>query len=292
MLALAVRVPARAAPGSARGMATLRDMKNRIRAVGNMAKITKSMKMVAAAKLKRAEKAMVPAIPMGNVSLRLQNLLGGPTEVKKRLIVCITADRGLCGAINTSVAKEVKKIVANDEANGVESRILLIGDKGRVALNRGYIPKFALAFNDFGKQNFSYGQAAFIADEITKLEKDFSYDVVTLVANHYQNIVSYNTTSTDIISLKQLEQLQTTYLSHYGRPSRLPDLWSHYLTNAIFRACREAATVEQAQRMSAMENASKNAKEMVAKLTLTYNRTRQAVITKELIEIISGAAAL
>jgi len=278
--------------GAVRGMATLKDMKNRIKAVSNMAKITKSMKMVAAAKLKRAEKAMEAAIPLGKVSGRLQMLLGAPEKFQKRLVVCITADRGLCGAINTNVAKEVKSIVAKDEAAGRETSIVLLGDKGRAALQRQYGKNFTLSFNDFGKQNFSYSQAAFVVDRI--VNSDLKYDVVTVVANEYKNIVTYSTVSHDFASAEIMGQQVSALLPHYDVDSlgTTDDIWAHYLANTIFRCVRESTTVEQAQRMSAMESASKNAKEMVAKLTLTYNRTRQAVITKELIEIISGAAAL
>lgn len=278
---------------ASRSMATLQDMNRRITAVKNMKKITSSMKMVAAAKLRRAENDLPPAINVGLSTKRLADKVGMPEgKPAKAILVCITADRGLCGAANTSVAKAVIRQMGQNAKDGIETSIVTVGDKGRVILRRDFAKSIIHSFNDFGKVNFSYAQAAYIADQIVA---SGGFDTLTVFHNVYKNKISYFTDGKTCLSPEKFAAQVSATLGHYnlrGDRHLLENYAVNHITNTLFASIRENNVVELAQRMSAMDNATSNAGDMIARLQLQYNRQRQAVITRELIEIISGANAL
>lgn len=282
-----------AQPANVRNMATLKEISRRLAGVKNMKKITKAMKMVAASKLRVAERQMKPARNFGAASTRLVGKVDERPEVKQRMVVAITTDRGLCGGVNTAVSKKVKSIVAKDEANGVQTKIAIIGDKGRQQLGRIYSKNIIGVFNDMGRNPFNYTQASFIASQV--LENDFKFDECTIVHNKYRSAIAYDTVEVPILSADGMKKVAGTKLVAYqaeGDPDILENYQAHTFANAIYAGFSESYTVEQSSRMNAMEGASGNASDMIESLQMTYNRTRQAVITRELIEIISGASAL
>ncbi len=275
-----------------RGMATLQEMKRRIDSVANMSKITASMKMVSAAKLRRAELAFEPAKVMGASSSALPELMGQPEEKPEtRLVIAVSADKGLCGAANTVIAKKTMKIVDEDKAAGIETVVVTVGDKARGTLTtKGYDVEHA--FNEFGKAQFSHAQASYIADVILS---EVEFDVATIIHNEFVNVITYNTVEKPVLSPEKMTEQMGSALSHYnlrGDRHLMENYAAAHLANALFAAVRENATVEFSQRMSAMDSASTNASDMIEKLSIVYNRERQAAITTELTEIISGAASL
>lgn len=281
------------AASSTRGMATLRDMQQRLTSLENMGKITASMKMVAAAKLRQAERFLDVAQSYGSATQVLADRVGIPedTEVKKSLILGVTTDRGLCGGVNSQLVKEMILQFNAATAEGKDVEFALLGEKGRAILKRAHGDKISLIFNEFGKAAFSYGQASYIADTILdKLE----FDTISVVSNKYVSIISYEQQSKTMLSPTMLDEAKTADpLVAYQRPGTdISNYGAFALANVIYAATMENIVVEQSARMNAMESASKNAAEMEDVVRLAYNRQRQAVITRELIEIISGAAAL
>eukprot|EP00300_Choanocystis_sp_HF-7_P037553 c53743_g1_i1.p2 GENE.c53743_g1_i1~~c53743_g1_i1.p2 ORF type:complete len:292 (+),score=73.63 c53743_g1_i1:48-923(+) len=286
---------ARAGPAvraSVRAMATLQDMNRRITGVKNMKKITSSMKMVAAAKLRRAENDLGPAKMVGLSTKRLVDKVGVPdTKPAAAMLVCITADRGLCGAANSSVAKAtIQKLKENQKA-GIETSVVTIGEKGRLLIRRDFGKSIVHSFNDFGKTAFSYAQAGYIVDQMMSVP----FDHLTIFHNVYKNKISYITEGKVCLAPEKFAAQVSAALGHYnlrGDRHMLENYAVAHIVNTIYAGARENNVVELAQRMSAMDNATSNAGDMIASLQLMYNRQRQAVITRELIEIISGANAL
>jgi F-type H+-transporting ATPase subunit gamma len=284
---------AQQAPAHVRNMATLKEISRRLAGVKNMQKITKAMKMVAASKLRVAERNMKPARHFGSASARLTDKVDERPEIKQRLVLAVTTDRGLCGGVNTAISKVVKRIVAEDAANGIDTKVAIIGDKGRQQLGRVMGKDIIGIYNEMGRQAFNYSQASFIANDI--LENEFKFDECTIVHNKYRTAIAYDTNELPILSAENMKKVAGAKLVAYqaeGDPDILDNYQAHTFANAIYMAFSENYTVEQSSRMNAMEGASGNATDMIASLELTYNRTRQAVITRELIEIISGASAL
>ncbi|KAL1767170.1 ATP synthase subunit gamma, mitochondrial isoform X1 [Sigmodon hispidus] len=237
-----------------RNMATLKDITRRLKSIKNIQKITKSMKMVAAAKYARAERELKPARVYGIGSLALYEK-ADIEDKKKHFLNGVSSDRGRCGAVHSSVAKQMKNEVANLTAAGKEVMLVRIGDKIKGMLYRTHSDQFLVSFKDVGRKPPTFGDASTIVLEL--LNSGYEFDEGSIIFNQFK--------------------------SNYQEYS---------LANIIYYSLKESTTSEQSARMTAMDNASKNASEMIDKLTLTFNRTRQAVITKELIEIISGAAAL
>lgn len=276
-----------------------------MRSVGNIGKITKAMKMVAASKMRVAQINTMNSRGMVQPLLRLLGDLPA-TNGDRNVYVPITTDRGLCGGINTTVAKYTRGTMraaaaATEESGSAEDRearsdvLYILGEKGRSQLQRDMRSSIYATAADTGKVRITYALTSALADEITATE----YDVVRMLYNRFVSAISFQTTVATLLSPNMLEReaeagglLDTYEIEGPDRPELLQDLAEFQLASTLFNGLMENNCSEQASRMSAMENSTKNAGEMLDKLTLTYNRTRQASITTELIEIISGATAL
>ena len=290
-------------------MASLDDLKKRISSVKSTQKITKAMKMVAAAKLRRAQESAERGRPysqkMNNIILNLSGgisdkenapkLLSGTGEDKVHLCVVLTADRGLCGGFNSNIIKKAKLYFQKLSDSGKVLKIITVGSKGYDQLKR--------AFKDNIIENISFKESKnanyFDADKVGKIliqkfeQKEF--DVCTIFYNQFKNVITQIPQEQQIIPLKINEEEKSSEENYEFEPDEdeiLANLLPKNISTQIFKAMLENSASEQGSRMSAMDNATRNAGEMVDKLTIQYNRSRQAAITKELIEIISGAESL
>jgi len=272
-----------------RGMATLKAISLRLKSVKNIQKITQSMKMVSAAKYARAERELRLARPFGEGSQAFYEKaeVTAPEDGKKQLIIAISSDRGLCGAIHTSVGRLIRNKIQNSSDNIM---VVCVGDKSRGLLQRLFGQNILFAAKEIGRKVPVFEDASRIATAI--LDSGFQYDSGSIVYNRFKSVVSYNTSEIPIFSLNAINAApkMTTYDSLDS--DVLQSYMEYSLAATMFYTMKENACSEQSSRMTAMDNASKNAGEMIDKLALTFNRTRQAVITRELIEIISGASAL
>ncbi|KAL7371260.1 hypothetical protein ABVT39_023069 [Epinephelus coioides] len=278
--------------GQVRNMATLKDITIRLKSIKNIQKITKSMKMVAAAKYARAERSLKPARVYGSGALALYekvDIKAPEDKAVKHLIVGVTSDRGLCGAIHSGIAKAIKSEINTLTSTGKEVMVVNVGDKLRGLLHRTHGKHIILNCKEVGRKPPSFGDASIVATEL--LNSGYEFDQGAVFFNRFRSVISYKTEQKPLFST---ETVANADLSIYDDIDA--DVLRNYqefaLVNVIYLALKEGSTAEQSARMTAMDSASKNASEMIDKLTLTFNRTRQAVITKELIEIISGAAAL
>jgi len=274
-------------------MPNLKVVAMRLKSVKNIQKITQSMKMVSAAKYARAEKDLKAARPLGVAAQHFyeQAEVKCEKEAPKRLYVAITSDRGLAGGVHSSICKTIRNELQECTPEQVENtKIICVGDKSRAFMARYFPKNTILVGSEIGRLPPQFGDAAGVANAI--LSCGYEFDEGNVLYNYYKSVVSYNTTaipifSTDVImeaeKITAYDSLDADVLQSYKEFS---------LASLIYYAMKEGATSEQSSRMTAMDNSSKNAGEMIDKLTITYNRTRQAVITGELIEIISGAAAL
>ena len=290
-------------------MASLDDLKKRISSVKSTQKITKAMKMVAAAKLRRAQESAERGRPysqkMNNIILNLSSgisdkenapkLLAGTGEDKVHLCVVMTADRGLCGGFNSNIIKKAKSYFQKLSDSGKELKIITVGSKGYDQLKRAYKDNIIenISFKDSKNANY------FDADKVGKIliqkfeQKEF--DVCTIFYNQFKNVITHIPQEQQIIPLKINEEEKSSGENYEFEPDEdeiLGNLLPKNISTQIFKAMLENSASEQGSRMSAMDNATRNAGEMVDKLTIEYNRSRQAAITKELIEIISGAESL
>ena len=291
-------------------MASLDDLKKRISSVKSTQKITKAMKMVAAAKLRRAqesaERGRPYSVKMNNIILNLSGaitdienapkLLAGTGQDKIHLCVVMTADRGLCGGFNSNIIKKAKAYFQKLSENGKELKIITVGSKGYDQLKRVYKDKIIekISFKDSKNANY------FDADKVGKLiiakfeKKEF--DVCTIFYNQFKNVITQIPQEQQLIPLKTTEKEEKSLDENYefepDEDEILGNLLPKNISTQIFKAMLENSASEQGSRMSAMDNATRNAGEMVDKLTIQYNRSRHAAITKELIEIISGAESL
>jgi F-type H+-transporting ATPase subunit gamma len=291
-------------------MASLKDMRVRIASTKATQKITKAMQMVAASKLRRAQAAAEAARPyaerMGKVlgsiaaavagSDSAPKLLAGTGSDKVHLLVVCTAERGLCGAFNSSIvrlARERANALMND---GKEVKILCVGRKGLDQLRRVYGKQIIETIELRGVKQIGFEQADMVAAKILALFAEGAFDVCTLFFSRFKSVIAQVPTALPIIPPvfeKSAEPAaNASYEYEPDEEEILNELLPRNLSVQVFRALLENAASEQGARMSAMDNATRNAGEMIRKQTLTYNRTRQAMITKELIEIISGAEAL
>jgi len=278
--------------GQVRNMATLKDITIRLKSIKNIQKITKSMKMVAAAKYARADRALRPARVYGNGALALYEKaeIKAPEDANKHLIVGVSSDRGLCGAIHSGVAKAIKAQIGEMTAAGKEVMVVNIGDKLRGILHRTHGQHILLNFKEVGRKPPTFTDASIIASELINL--GYEYDQGSLIYNNFRSVISYKIDKKPIFSNDTVANAESMGIYDDIDADVLRNYQEFALVNMIYFGLKESTTSEQSARMTAMDSASKNASEMIDKLTLTFNRTRQAVITKELIEIISGAAAL
>ncbi len=290
-------------------MPSLKDLKNRIATVKSTRKITKAMQMVAAAKLRRAQDAAEASRPyterfnavMAGLAASVgtsdsaPKLLRGTGSDQTHLLVVMTAERGLCGGFNGNIAKLAKAHAAKLIAAGKTVKIMTVGKKGRDAMRRDHSDKFVGHVDLTEVKRVSYGDAQGIAKEVLARFDAGEFDVATIFFSEFENVISQIPTATQIIPAKfdtDADAVSTIYDYEPSEEAILADLLPRGVATQIFAALLENGASEQGARMSAMDNATRNAGDMIERLTIQYNRTRQAVITNELIEIISGAEAL
>lgn len=293
-------------------MASLKEMRSRIGSVKATQKITKAMQMVAAAKLKRAQEAAESARPyaqrMSTVIANLASgvdknsdtapaLLVGPGPEKNHLLVVATADRGLCGGFNTNIVRLAREKIAELEAEGKTVKIICVGKKGRDQLKRIHGDKIVQTFDMSGVKRLSLADVQPIADKIMEMFDARVVDVVSLIHAQFKSVISQVPVNKSLIpaDVSQSADLDLQGAAYEYEPDEteiLETLLPRNLSTQLLSALLENAAGEQGSRMQAMDNATRNAGDMIDALTLQYNRTRQAQITKELIEIISGAEAL
>ena len=291
-------------------MASLDDLKKRISSVKSTQKITKAMKMVAAAKLRRAQESAEKGRPysekMNNIILNLSSgisdkenapkLLSGTGEDKVHLCVVMTSDRGLCGGFNSNIIKKAKLYFQKLSENGKELKIITVGSKGYDQLKRVYHDKIIENISFKESKNTNYFDADKVGKIIIEKFEKKEFDVCTIFYNQFKNVITQIPQEQQIIPLKTIEEEdQSSDIGYEFEPDEdeiLGNLLPKNISTQIFKAMLENSASEQGSRMSAMDNATRNAGEMVDKLTIEYNRSRQAAITKELIEIISGAESL
>jgi F-type H+-transporting ATPase subunit gamma len=291
-------------------MASLKDMRNRIASTKATQKITKAMQMVAASKLRRAQVAAEAARPfaermetvLGNIAASLggldsaPKLLAGTGRDNVHLLVVCTAERGLCGAFNSSIVRLAREHANRLTAEGKEVKFFCVGRKGYDQLRRLYERQIVDRVELRGVRQIGFEQAQMIAEKILALFEDGGFDVCTLFFSRFKSVIAQLPTAQQIIPAQVTEApgdgVRAVYEYEPDEEDILAELLPRYVATQVYRALLENAASEQGARMSAMDNATRNAGEMIRKQTLTYNRTRQAMITKELIEIISGAEAL
>ncbi|AWO98272.1 ATP synthase subunit gamma isoform 2 [Scophthalmus maximus] len=274
-------------------MATLKDITIRLKSIKNIQKITKSMKMVAAAKYARAEKQLKPARVYGSGALALYekaDIKAPEDKAAKHLLIGVTSDRGLCGAVHSGVAKAIKSDIALMTKAGKEVMVINVGDKLRGILHRTHGQHILMNFKEIGRKPPTFGDASIIASEM--INCGYEYDQGSVIYNRFRSVISYKAERKPVFSNDTITNSENMNIYDDIDADVLRNYQEFALVNIIYLALKESSTSEQSARMTAMDSASKNASEMIDKLTLTFNRTRQAVITKELIEIISGAAAL
>ena len=292
-------------------MPSLKDLKTRIESVKSTRKITKAMQMVAAAKLRRAQEAAEAGRPyaekmaavIGGLAASVggsdsaPRLLAGTGQDQTHLLVVMTAERGLCGGFNSSIARLAKARIAELTAQGKTVKVLTVGKKGREQLRRDYANLLIGHIDLFEVKRVGYENAAAIAKDVMARFDAGEFDVATIFYNRFQSVISQIPTAQQIIpavfeDAAEDVGAETPYDYEPSEEAILSDLLPIGVTTQIFTALLENGASEQGARMSAMDNATRNAGDMIDKLTIEFNRSRQAVITNELIEIISGAEAL
>ena len=291
-------------------MPSLDDLRKRISSVKSTQKITKAMKMVAAAKLRKAQEMAEKGRPYSDkMHLIIQNLsqaisdpanaprlLVGSGQDKTHLCVVMTADRGLCGGFNTNIVKQAKNYFNKILKESKNLKIITVGSKGLDQLKREY-GKYIIKKIDFkNKKKISFQDASLVGDEIVKSFKNNEFDKCLIFYNKFKNVMTQIPQSQQLIPAKEGEdnnkQQVTSYDFEPEEDEILEDLLPKNISTQIYKGFLENSASEQGSRMTAMDNATRNAGDLVEKLTINYNRSRQAAITKELIEIISGAESL
>ena len=289
-------------------MPSLKDLKNRIGSVKSTQKITSAMKMVAAAKLRRAQEQAISSRPYSSslekivtglankLSVNAPDLLKGNPEIKTQLLVVFSADRGLCGGFNSSINRSVKSEIIKLENENLKTKLLFIGRKSADALRREFGERFLEVITG-NSANPKFIESSIIAKKIIDLFKDGQFGSCKIVFNKFISAISQEVTFKNLIPIEipQMDNDNENKFVYEYEPSEdeiLEDLLTRNLTTQLFSAQIESTASELAARMTAMDNATRNAGDLIDRLTLQYNRTRQAFITKELIEIISGAEAL
>ena len=292
-------------------MPSLDDLKKRIKSVKSTQKITKAMKMVAAAKLRKAQENAEKGRPyskkMQNIILNLTRsisdpknapkLLSGTGNDKTYLCVVLTADRGLCGGFNTNICKLAKtsfKKILNEQKN---LKIITVGSKGFDQIKREYGKHVIKKYSFKEKKQITFKEADTVGNEIIRLFNQNEFDKCILFFNNFKNVITQIPQAQQIIPIdnKSTKSQEENFLPYEFEPDEdeiLEDLLPKNISTQVFKAFLENAASEQGSRMTAMDNATRNAGDLVDKLTINYNRSRQASITKELIEIISGAESL
>ncbi len=296
-------------------MPSLKDIKTQINSVGSTKKITSAMKMVAASKLRRSQEKAEAARPY---SSRLEEMLSslassaasgegiiklltGTGNDQNYIVVPVSADRGLCGGFNSSINRETFKLVKSLEGNGKKVQLMPVGKKSRDFFNRITKDQIIESFVDLNVSSTGYESALNISNKLQELYFDGKFDKCILVFNKFKSAISQEVTQQQLIPLdvsnseKEEKKENSSNVIYDYEPDEetiLNDLLPKNVSIQIFKVLLESDAGEQGARMAAMDNATRNAGEMIDSLTLKYNRTRQAFITKELIEIISGAESI
>jgi F-type H+-transporting ATPase subunit gamma len=296
-------------------MPSLKEYRLRIRSVRSTQKITKAMKMVAAAKLRRAQEQAQAARPyaermermLASLASNVRGIAGAPPLLagtgadKRQLLIVATSDRGLCGSFNSSIVREARRVIRRLLAEGKDVRVLCVGRKGRDQLRRDFSQLLAGTIDEVGRKRLTFADAVRVTDRVTQMFAANEFDVATVVYNRFKSAISQVVTVQQLIPLPapaeaeaeiKSDGAKAVYEFEPGEEAILAELLPLNLRVQMFRALLENAASEQGARMTAMDNATRNAGDMINGLTQSYNRQRQAVITKELIEIISGAEAL
>ena len=295
-------------------MPSLDDLKKRIASVKSTQKITKAMKMVAAAKLRKAQEAAEQSRPYSDNMKNLmdsisrgfvptdnsRNLLTGSDEDKTYLLVLFTSERGLCGGFNSQISKALREKVVDLQKENKTVKIICIGKKGYDIVKRQYGDQIVDTVDLSAVKSIQYGDAKKISDKIIKMYFDSEFDKCLIFYNKFKSVISQIPTEQQVVPAEIVESDNDENISRDNsffefEPNEkeiLEELLPLNFAVQIFKALLESSASEQGSRMSAMDNASRNASDMIDSLTLFYNRSRQAVITKELIEIISGAEAV
>merc|ERR1712203_887529 len=275
------------------GMANLKAIALRLKSIKNIQKITASMKMVSAAKFSRAERDLRAAKPYGQGAQAFYKgagVEGAATEGEHKLLyVALTSDRGLCGGVHSSICKTIRNEML-EMPSVANVGIICVGDKSRAQLGRLFSKNIICVGSEIGRLPPQVGDAAKIASQI--MTCGFEFNVGKAYYNKFKSIVSYQTTELPLYTSETVKAAPNLALYDSVDDDVLQSYLEYSMASKIYYTLKEGATSEQSSRMNAMENSSKNSGEMIDKLTIYYNRTRQAVITGELIEIISGAAAL
>ncbi|MBF5093169.1 F0F1 ATP synthase subunit gamma [Azospirillum sp. INR13] len=295
-------------------MPNLKDLKNRIASVQSTRKITSAMKMVAASKLRRAQEQAEASGPyaermgrmLSSLAANVQDSGNGPKLMtgtgadKVHLLVVISSDRGLCGAFNGSIVREAKRQIVRLQGEGKTVKLLTVGRKGRDQLKREFASLIVESYEDVGRRRLGFSDADMVATKVLSMFDAGEFDVCSVIFNKFKSAISQVVTVQQLIPFAVAteaaeaagSEAKAMYEFEPDEEQILAELLPRNLSIQIYRALLESAASEQGARMTAMDNATRNAGDMINKLTITYNRTRQAYITKELIEIISGAEAL
>lgn len=289
-------------------MASLKELKDRIGSVKSTQKITKAKQMVAAAKLRRAQSAAEAARPyaerlaavMASLATEVSGdsapkLLAGTGSNQKHLLVVVNTDKGLCGGLNSNIVKEAKLRAKKLIAEGKDVQFYLVGKKGRAPIKRDYSNKIAKHFDTSNVKTPGFEEADAVAEELIAMFEDGAFDVAHLVAPTFQSALVQIPTIAQLIPVPSPEEASggdAVVQYEPGEEEILEELLPRYVKTQIFGALLEREASEQGASMTAMDNATRNAGDLINKLTIQYNRSRQAAITTELIEIIAGAEAL
>ena len=297
-------------------MPSLKDLRVRIKSVKSTQKITSAMKMVAAAKLRRAQEQAESARPYADRMARMLEslaaayegrpdappLLAGTGKDAAHLVIVATSDRGLCGGFNSGVVREARRLIRELLADRKDVKILCIGRKGRDQLKRDFGARIVGTVEDIGKPRLTFAAAEGIQKRLLTMFEAGEFDIATVIYSRFKSAISQIVTRQRLIPLPapaaerespgRAQGVRATYEYEPSEEELLADLLRRNLAVQLFRALLESWASEQGARMTAMDSATRNAGDIIDRLTLFYNRTRQAYITKELIEIISGAEAL
>lgn len=294
-------------------MPSLKDYRNRITSVKSTKKITSAMKMVAASKLRRAQQAAEASQPyatrmaamlsrlVANIDINENSpvLLAGTGRQDVQLLVLVTSDRGLCGGFNSTIIRLARQKILELTGQGRKVKVLCVGRKGREALKRDHADKIIHTFEGLGKKRLSFAEAQSVSQYILDMAARGEFDVCTVLYNEFKSVIKQVPTAQQIVPFavqkteeEKTEGAKALYEFEPTEEAILESLLPRNLSVQVFRSLLDSAAGEQAARMTAMDNSTRNAGDMINKLTVRYNRARQAYITKELIEIISGAEAV
>ena len=293
-------------------MPSLKELRSRIGSVKQTQKITSAMKLVAASKLRRAQEQAEASRPfaermsdmLANLSASVADIEGAPPLLagtgrdEVHLLVVATADRGLCGGFNSSIARGARNRIRELRGAGKQVKVLCIGRKGRDMLRREFGALIVDTIEGIGRRRLEFAEAVGIGERLERMYEAGEFDVCTIVFNRFRSAISQILTFRQLIPVEpaaidqETADVRPVYEFEPDEQTILTELLPRNLAVQIYRALVENAASEQGARMSAMDNATRNAGDMIDRLTLFYNRTRQAQITRELIEIVSGAEAL